>query len=422
MKKNAFLIRTTKGNSSRLDIINVNMKKYPNIKYFFIEERYGENFFVEEVSENHILIGNEYLFKNNLEVINKTGWQCGDYALYAGYDYYKGYDNYWIVDDDLCLNLDLNKFIEVTNKIDCDCLALDYRLASKNWYWHKTLSNQFENVYGMLFGLARFSKKAVAFLKESRVQYHPELTKEQLNSLFSNDESFCATYLSNNNFKCLKIQDILPEYFSNNLFSLSEKPILLEELDFEYTKDQIIHPLCQEDIFVTRLNKLKKDGKIDAYFSTMYRIYINFGLEKTNNIFKTDCVDLLSNYFKSKLFVNLKEISEKYKVGLTRYCYKSWFYNQYCYVLDFNIDGHLFALDITAGGNINFVARNDKAKKLSKILFNNRDYKNTILYNSEFLNVKFRFLRIDNAFEKNIENLIRFIKIKIMINKISIFK
>lgn len=58
----------------------------------------------------------------------------------------------------------MNQFISKANSLNYDCLGTDFRLATPNWYWHKTLSDKFEKVYGMLFGLVRFSKKSALFL------------------------------------------------------------------------------------------------------------------------------------------------------------------------------------------------------------------------------------------------------------------
>src|SRR5690606_27325116 len=143
MKKNIILIRTTK-NSDRLDIIINNFNKYSIFDYCIIEERYvEEDSKTELIKSNHLIVREDYLKKNNLEKINKTGWHCSDYILYARNDYFPNYDYYWIIDDDLYLNLDMNQFISKANSLNYDCLGTDFRLATPNWYWHKTLSDKF---------------------------------------------------------------------------------------------------------------------------------------------------------------------------------------------------------------------------------------------------------------------------------------
>ena len=414
MKKNIILIRTTK-NSDRLDIIINNFNKYSIFDYCIIEERYvEEDSKTELIKSNHLIVSEDYLKKNNLEKINKTGWQCGDYILYAGNDYFPNYDYYWIIDDDLYLNLDMNQFISKANSLNYDCLGTDFRLATPNWYWHKTLSDKFEKVYGMLFGLVRFSKKSALFLKQKRSEYHPKLKKDQLNSLFSNDESFTATYLANNGFNCKKIQDVFPEYFSKNLFTLSEKPIAVDELELDYTKEQIIHPVCNVARFRNKTKKWIEENNQEKYIPSLYRLYCNLGVENADKYFNIKSGLKLKDFFYSDNLVNLYELSDILNEKKIPNLIKFWFYKEYCYVLDFEINGIKFALDIEANGNIYFVVRNEACKKISKSIFKNSKNRNCFVKECNFTNIYSNNLKLGNKLIDNIIKVLNFIRLKII--------
>ena len=364
MKSNVFLIRASKNDIARLAIQIENFKKY-NVDFYIIEENYNEPLTLTHFkSSNHLVIGPDYLKNNQLNHFPKVGWQCGDYIAYAGYSFFPNYDFYWVVDSDLYLNIDMNKLLQITDQINLDCLALDYDIASNNWYWYQSLASEYKDVYRMLYCLIRLSKPAVKFLKDKRSAYHPRIDNNQYHK-FANDECFTATVLTNEGFLCGKIQNFLPQYFKNQLFSLNN-PFYLEELNHPYATNQIIHPICDAERYQDKLKPLLAKNQLNIFTDKTYRLFCHVGEERCKEITGFSFLEIYKKNYNSDSILNLFEFSKIIKERNLPNVEADFFWRSTIYVINFSLKKVVFGVDFSADGSVYIVARN----YISKIIMN----------------------------------------------------
>lgn len=353
MKKNLFVIRTV-GDSERIKLITSCFNGDNN--YVVVEENFNNPACTQDIIEdNYVKLSSNFLKQNDLMKIKKTGWQCGDYVAYAAYQYFPDYDYYWVVDDDVHFNCDMNEFISQVNQSDKDLLALNFGAANKeSWSWYGTLENIYpDRIYGMLYSLVRLSKSAVRFLMEQRSKYHPTLTTE-FHENFANDETFTATYLMNNGFKCGSLKDICPQYFGQ-YFSFSN-PIVVEELTASYLQNKIVHPVCNAERAYQKTIQRIKSKNLSSLKNRLFEIFNYCGVDVFIKYFKISPDEIFDNV------IDLNEFSEKVNTLNLPFIHKIWFYKPDCLVLDFKVGDFSFGLDLNNKSELYLIARNENAK------------------------------------------------------------
>lgn len=352
--KNLMVIRHS-GEQDRLKYCLDKIKK-SNVDFVVIEDCYEKSVPVKNHEYNHLYITKEYIFENRLTYIKgRTGWVFGDYVLYFAREKFKNYDYYWIVDDDLYLNLNIDNFILEYSSFDHDLIARNFGVSKEDWYWRKTLEDRYPSkVYAMLFGIARFSAKALDFLRSNRAELKSSYVLNG-NVIEPNDECFSATLLANNGFKCENL--FIKDDRFHPFFSL-EDPIFYEELENIAFNNKIIHPVCSRQRGIDKLISFSKQSSA-RYEENLFRILNISGKDFLLSI-DPDSINKISNKVSGVLYFELPEI---YKTFDNPFLVKKWFYEKTTLVLDFNYNDYIFAFDLKWNGDVDFIARNNKSKK-----------------------------------------------------------
>lgn len=351
--KNLIVIRHS-GDPERLKFCSSKIEQSA-VDFCVIQEKYHEDFQENKIIENFLCLSDAFLKNNSLKKLkNKTGWVCGDYIFYAAQEFFPGYDYYWVIDDDLFLNLNIDKFIDKANLIESDLMANSFGKSSNKWYWFHRLKEKFPNeVYAMFFGIVRLSAKAIDFLRIERASYF-----NIADDLYPNDESFVASHLANNGYVCINMRTKFGEL--NPYFSLNN-PVLYEEVLSPEFAEKIIHPICDRSRALSKMSgtSLSEDAKID----TLFRWYVNFGSYFIENNFKKDCLKIFNEKTGNNFF---KKIPNLYKNFFHSHLIKKWFYSPRLLVCEFSNENLIFALDIHWNGKINFIARGVEARQFLK--------------------------------------------------------
>lgn len=128
--------------------------------------------------------------------------RCGDYAFYGALNQNETFDYYWCIEGDVYINYsDPRSFFEAYACDDSDLLADYISERSNEWYWYRTMSEHYQNVFGCIYPVVRLSRRAVRFLYEMRCRRTMEHRAHgKANRDWANDEAFTTTELVNNSF------------------------------------------------------------------------------------------------------------------------------------------------------------------------------------------------------------------------------
>ena len=179
---------------------------------------------------------------NNRDV-GKIMWYNSDYPLYIIRKFLPDYDYYWSIEADVfCNGNSYEPFFKKYESDDSDLIIQDYRCfkdSDENWYWNPFSDWIYEGQtkYGSLFPVARLSGKAADFLYNRRKE-HAKIFEEKSilpSSRWIFCESFVATELSNNGFKCKNLGEDKLRY--QPVYNLNKERI------FENPDFKLYHPV-----------------------------------------------------------------------------------------------------------------------------------------------------------------------------------
>ncbi|WP_152559564.1 hypothetical protein [Paenirhodobacter enshiensis] len=267
--KNAVIIRSS-GNLDRLNFVMPHWMAAKGIDVYIaidsvskdIEKGIAGNFSAKE-----IYITRNFIDDNGLKFFKRSMWQCGDYFYYAVYEKFNQYDYYWCIDDDVYFNTDITQFILKSNETECDLFGVEVGPRDKKWGWYNSMSHLHDGkVFGMLYPMSRLSNRAVQFLFKERPLYNGNVERsvyETANGLIAqhaNDEAFTASTLLNSGYSWKSLSQSFQKEFSA-LFSTT-RPVLYQEIQADYARGKIIHPICDEVRAAEKIrNYIKKYGR-----------------------------------------------------------------------------------------------------------------------------------------------------------------
>lgn len=384
-KKIALIIRHG-GDKNRIDYIKSTLVS-DIVDIFIIQECFNNPAFSKSyIYNNHLYLSVNFLAQENLKFFKKCGWQCGDYILYAARKFFPDYDFYWLVDDDLVFNCNFDDFIYETNKFDEDLISYSFSERDFTWDWTKSLNGYRKyKIYGMLFCILRMSAKAIDFLKKSRVEYNLEFdlnSRKNLNE-YANDEVFTATLLKNNNYSIIDICKIVPELFDMH-FTLT-RPILIDELNFPYLKNKILHPVCSIERSREKVKKRLINKEYSSLIDRFYEVYSFLGAEACLDYFGVDVKMVFQDYFGENEILNLHTLNFALKNKLkSSYVKKIWFYRLHIMVVECDFNKIKFGLDINCVGQISISPRNIRSKKVLDIIISSNSKNSTLYKNKTF--------------------------------------
>lgn len=323
------------------------------VDFCVIEEKYHTPLADDIQEGRHLRLSSRFLECHGLRKLqSRTGWVCGDYIFYAAKAYFPGYDYYWVMDDDLLLNLDVDAFVAKANSHPADLMAPSFGRSSESWYWYARLKERFpQAVHAMFFGMVRLSNQAIGFLQKERAGF-----REVADAQYPNDESFTASFLANNGFECANLRNLFPEF--HPYFSLNN-PVLYEELGHSAFANKIIHPLCDT---ARARDKLRAKGfDPETRTNTLFRWYVQFGAWFVESHFQERVSELFRTASGSDFFAQIPQIQQTFAhAKLVR----TWFYTPRLLVLEFASEGVRFAVDVHWDGRINFIARDEASNAL----------------------------------------------------------
>ena len=362
MTRHCFIIRHA-GQSERLALLLPPFRQSTTADYYVFEERFADPLsLTQQIAPDHWRVGRDYLADNQLYAVKHTGWQCGDYMAYAARDLLPEYDYYWIMDDDVAINMPLDAFISHTAALTQACLACEFAPRDTSWMWYASLANAFPDaVYGMLYCLVRLSGSAIDQMKAHRMKMQPQ-GAGRLN--YPNDEAFTGTILMHLGLSCADLKKVLPELFQP-YFTLT-RPILLDELSAEHTQGKVLHPVCDTTRCWQKIATRVKQQQFSSLQDRLYTCFLYLPESVLDQYYDQRFSALLSQAFDGQPLLNFSHISLDFPVQkfptLTRY----WFYRSYILVVELESEWGRYAIDIQADHKIFMVPRNKKAKQRLK--------------------------------------------------------
>ena len=161
---------------------------------------------------------------NIFNQVDDIFWRCGDYCLYLARKRYPDCEKFWLIEYDVTINRadPLSFFVEIDEAHDHDFLSAHFRKAEDSWTWGHPMRDYSNNVYRAYFPLVRLTARALDFAMAERARvtegFRQILRERHLE--WPNDESFIATTLHNNGFRCSDYNE-LGKYYSDNTFWMS---------------------------------------------------------------------------------------------------------------------------------------------------------------------------------------------------------
>jgi FkbM family methyltransferase len=172
----------------------------------------------------------------------KWEWICGDYALYRARMDCPWADRIWLIEYDIVFNFDrASDFFGKFQDDDADLLAFEYQEADPAWPWRKLMLPLSDSVMRCFFSPIRLSGRALDHLLEQR----RALARTVAADAWPNDESFVATTLTHDGFRC---RDITDGVMTAESFSWS-RPHSIREVKAKGPDGLVYHPVVAGDAY-----------------------------------------------------------------------------------------------------------------------------------------------------------------------------
>lgn len=362
MTRHCFIIRHA-GQSERLALLLPQFRQSTTADYYVFEERFADpQSLTQQISPNHWRVGRDYLAENQLHAVKYTGWQCGDYMAYAARDLLPEYDYYWIMDDDIAINMPLDRFVHHTSQLTHECLACEFAPRKASWMWYASMAQAFPDaVYGMLYCLVRLSGFAIDQMKVHRIKMPPQ-GSGRLD--YPNDEAFTGTVLMHLGLSCADLKKVLPELFQP-YFTLT-RPILLDELSAEHTQGKVLHPVCDTTRCWQKIAARVQQQQFASLLDRLYTCFLYLPEAILDRYYDQRFAALLSQAFEGQPLLNFSRLSLDFPPAKFPTLSRYWFYRSYILVVELESEWGRYAIDIQADHKVFIVPRNKKAKQRLK--------------------------------------------------------
>lgn len=141
---------------------------------------------------------------------DRTGWACGDYALYRALEL--EWDYAWIVEPDVYFLNGSEQLISKLESVDNDLIATHLWQADEKWMWYNPLHSLLpdQTIFAMAFPFLRASRDLIEKSLELRQSLTPDIEK---GSSTPNDESILATTANMYNMSVLDLKVLMPGVF-----------------------------------------------------------------------------------------------------------------------------------------------------------------------------------------------------------------
>ena len=121
-------------------------------------------------------------------------WRCGDYALYLARHAMPDIELFWQIEPDVrAAYRDYGDLFRIFTPFpEIDLIGFDIELSKVDHWWHPTMLQRTSRVYRSLFGLTRFSARALDVCEYERRR---DFWNPWARLMWPNDETFTATTL-----------------------------------------------------------------------------------------------------------------------------------------------------------------------------------------------------------------------------------
>ena len=178
-------------------------------------------------------------------------WQCGDYALYLAFEHSPSLSRFWLVEEDVYINLpDPIAFFEQVDQVASDdLLVTNLEVADSGWFWYNATSRFYDRVFRCLFPVVRVSRNALTHLLAERRGHEQLLRSGKINAnQIPNDEGFVASSLAQGTFTTTDLNRIA-DFYTQDSFSYGD----LINARLVEGKSVLYHPVASGADYVRRL-------------------------------------------------------------------------------------------------------------------------------------------------------------------------
>ncbi len=194
-----------------------------------------------------------------------TMWRCGDYALYAAASVLSE-TYFWLIEPDVRIHMpDPGEFFAFfAGQQHVDFLACRLWETNSGWSWYSSMRPYADRVFSCLFPITRLSRRAIEYLLMRRrvlTTLHQACLAGGEAREWPNDEVFCATELSNANYRCMDINAFGRSFYTRESFGFLDA-VALSRLAQTPHDGLIYHPVLSGEPFDRKLRqRLYHDGQ-----------------------------------------------------------------------------------------------------------------------------------------------------------------
>jgi len=197
----------------------------------------------------------------------KPLWYYGDYPLYRFLQDAPGYDYYLLLDYSTLTKPGFFQQLGTRlQTIKPDFSACRFSLRKSQWYWWESAHVHFNEVYGALFSLVLASPRAIDEMCQKRLKLANTLAQGE-RGVFC--EAFVASDLMQAGFRCLDLNELIPNAWSSDTFT-TNKPIWIEETSRLIGEQSVLYPVLEGADYVARLKDwIKRQRTVDGKISEL---------------------------------------------------------------------------------------------------------------------------------------------------------
>ncbi len=189
-------------------------------------------------------------------------WRCGDYGLYLARQAMPQIEHFWQIEPDVRFAYpNYGDFFHMFDPYpDVDLIGFDLRLSELDHFWHPTMRQKTHNVYRCLFGLARFSARALDICAAERRR---DFYNIWARLVWPNDETFTSTTLI---AAGMNVKDA--NAFGRKLYTREESfsywtPFRGETFDDIAQDGLVYHPVLWGEDYNRRIARLRRHPPLE---------------------------------------------------------------------------------------------------------------------------------------------------------------
>jgi hypothetical protein len=183
-------------------------------------------------------------------------WRCGDYGLYLARRAMPQIEHFWQIEPDVRFAYpDYGDLFRMFDPYpDVDLIGFDLRLAGPDHWWQPTMLQRTRDVYRCLFGLTRFSARALDVCATERRRDSYNIWARLV---WPNDETFTSTTLIAAGMKVKDANAFGRRLYTPESFSYW-RPFRGETFDDSPQDGLVYHPVVWGEDYDRRIARLRR--------------------------------------------------------------------------------------------------------------------------------------------------------------------